>query len=123
MSVISLFGKPKSPMLNDKDHIRLLHMLDYSREALSLIGGKGRKELDQDRTLNLALVRLMEIVGEAANRVSDETQSAHTEIPWFQIISLRNRLIHGYDSVDFDILWGVITQELPALVAALEKIV
>jgi uncharacterized protein with HEPN domain len=110
-------------MLNDKDHIRLRHMLDYSREALTLIEGKGRKELDQDRTLNLALVRLVEIVGEAANRVSNETQGAYAEIPWFQIVSLRNRLIHGYDSVDFDILWGVLTEELPILVAALVKIV
>ena len=110
-------------MLNEKDHIRLRHMLDYSREALILIQGKVRNELDQDRTLNLALVRLMEIIGEAANRVSDETQAAYAEIPWFQIVSLRNRLIHGYDSVDFDILWGILTEELPSLVVALEKIV
>jgi uncharacterized protein with HEPN domain len=98
-------------------------MLDYSREALTLIEGKDRKELDQDRTLNLALVRLIEIVGEAANRVTDETQGGYKEIPWFQIVSLRNRLIHGYDSVDFDILWGVLIEELPALVVALEKII
>jgi uncharacterized protein with HEPN domain len=98
-------------------------MLDYSSEALALIKGKNRNEIDQNRTLNLALVRLVEIVGEAANRVSDETQDAYTEIPWFQIVSLRNRLIHGYDSVDFDILWGVLNDELPALVIALERIV
>jgi uncharacterized protein with HEPN domain len=110
-------------MLNYKDHTRLKHMLDYSREALALIEGKDRKELDQDRTLNLALVRLLEIVGEAANRVSSETQNAHAEIPWFQIVGLRNRLIHGYDSVDFDILWQVLAEELPALVGALEKII
>ena len=110
-------------MRNFKDHIRLRHMLDYSREALHLIEGKNRKDLDQERTLNLALVRLLEIVGEAANRVSEETKGVYAEIPWFQIVGLRNRLIHGYDAVDFDILWGVLSEELPALVASLEKIV
>ena len=110
-------------MLNYKDHIRLRHMLDYSGEALRLIEGKDRKDLDQDRTLNLALVRLLEIVGEAANRVSEETKGVYAEIPWFQIVGLRNRLIHGYDAVDFDILWGVLSEELPALVASLEKII
>jgi len=110
-------------MLNYKDHIRLRHMLDYSVEALRLIEGKDRKDLDQDRTLNLALVRLLEIVGEAANRVSEETKGVYAEIPWFQIVGLRNRLIHGYDAVDFDILWGVLSEELPALVASLEKII
>jgi uncharacterized protein with HEPN domain len=98
-------------------------MLDYSGEALRLIEGKDRKDLDQDRTLNLALVRLLEIVGEAANRVSEETKGVYAEIPWFQIVGLRNRLIHGYDAVDFDILWGVLSEELPALVASLEKII
>ena len=110
-------------MVNDRDLTRLLHMLDYSREAMTLVEGRSREELDQDRTLNLALVRLIEIVGEAANRVSDVIQATYPEIPWFQIVSLRNRLIHGYDSVDFDILWKVLTEELPDLVAALEKIV
>jgi uncharacterized protein with HEPN domain len=82
-------------MLKVEDSIRLKHMLEYSREALSLINGKYRANLDEDRTLNLALVRLLEIVGEAANRVSEEAQISYPEIPWSQIVSLRNRLIHG----------------------------
>ena len=110
-------------MLNYKDQTRIKHMLDYSQEALSLIKGKSRKELDENRTLNLALVRLIEIIGEAANRVSEESKENYPEIPWPQIVGLRNRLIHGYDAVDFDILWGVLTNELPALVTALEKII
>jgi uncharacterized protein with HEPN domain len=69
----------------------------------------------------LALARLLEIVGEAAGRVSDETRALHSEIPWPQIIGLRNRLIHGYDAVDYDILWQIITDDLPALLAILEK--
>lgn len=73
-------------------------------EAVSLIRGKSTIDLDNDRLLNLALVRLLEIIGEAANQISKEERSRYPEIPWLQIVSLRNRLIHGSDAVDFDIL-------------------
>lgn len=99
------------------------HMLDHAREAVALVRGKTRADLDTDRLLNLALVRLLEIIGEAANRVPKEEQTRHPQIPWPQIVSLRNRLIHGYDSVDFDILWQIVAQDLPPLIAILETIV
>ena len=67
-------------------------------------------------------MRLLEIVGEAAGRVSEEESALHPEIPWPQIVGLRNRLIHGYDAVDYDILWQIITDDLPLLVKALEAI-
>jgi uncharacterized protein with HEPN domain len=70
-----------------------------------MVRGKTRPDLDRDRLLNLALVRLLEIVGEAASRMPQEERARHPEIPWSDIVSLRNRLIHGYDEVDFDILW------------------
>ena len=98
-------------------------MLDHAREAMALVQGKTRADLDSDRLLNLALVRLLEIIGEAANRIPEEEQAHHAEIPWPQIVSLRNRLIHGYDSVDFDILWQIVTEDLPPLIASLETIV
>lgn len=72
--------------------------------------------------MNLALVRLLEIVGEAARRVPDETRHRYPEIPWIRIIGLRNRLIHGYDTVDFDILWQILIEDLPPLVVQLEDI-
>ena len=81
-----------------------------------------RTDLDTDRKLNLSLVRLLEILGEAANRVPPEDQSQYPQIPWSQLISLRNRLIHGYDQVDFDILWQILTRDLPPLVAELDAI-
>ena len=68
------------------------------------------------------LVRLIEIVGEAAGRVSAEGLSKYRSIPWIQIIGMRNRLIHGYDNIDFGILYKTITEDLPPLVAELEKI-
>ncbi len=98
-------------------------MLDHAREAMALVQGKTRTDLDTDRLLNLALVRLLEIIGEAANRISEEEQARHAEIPWPQIVSLRNRLIHGYDSVDFDILWQIVVEDLPPLITSLEGIV
>lgn len=103
--------------------LSLRQMLDYSREALDMVRGQVRADLDTDRKLNLALVRLLEILGEAANRVPTEDRSNHPQIPWSQLISLRNRLIHGYDQVDFDILWQIVTRDLPALEGELEKIV
>jgi uncharacterized protein with HEPN domain len=78
--------------------------------------------LDTDRPLNLSLVRLLEIVGEAASRVPGGDRATYSSIPWMQIVGLRNRLIHGYDNVDFDILWQIVSQDLPPLIAELEKI-
>jgi uncharacterized protein with HEPN domain len=98
-------------------------MLTHAREVRDLCAGRTREVLDGNRLLNLAVVRLLEIVGEAATRVADQDRTAHPEIPWREIVGLRNRLIHGYDEVDFDVLWSVITQDVPPLVEALEPIV
>jgi uncharacterized protein with HEPN domain len=97
-------------------------MMDYAREAIALVSGKSREDISSDRTLGLALVRLLEIVGEAASRTSDDTRCRHPEIPWAQIVSLRNRLIHGYDSVDMDILCEILTADLPSLIEALAEV-
>jgi len=99
----------------------LHQMLDHAREAIKLSEGKSSEELVDDRVLGLAIVRLMEIVGEAANRVPKEEQSRHPEIPWTQIIGLRNRLIHGYDAIDYEILWNILNHDLPELVQSLER--
>jgi uncharacterized protein with HEPN domain len=96
-------------------------MLDHSREAVALIAGRSLADLYADRQLNLALVRLLEIVGEAASRTTEEERQLCPSIPWSQIVGLRNRLIHGYDSVDFDVLWGVVTEDIPKLIVALER--
>jgi uncharacterized protein with HEPN domain len=69
------------------------------------------------------LTRLLEIIGEAANRVPDENRAEYPQLPWLQMIGLRNRLIHGYDSVDFDILWVIIQKDLPDLIGQLEEII
>ncbi|PKQ27479.1 MAG: hypothetical protein CVT63_07800 [Candidatus Anoxymicrobium japonicum] len=110
-------------MTRHDDDIGLRHMLDYSRRALAMIEGRSREELNTDEMLCLALTRLMEIVGEAATRISRAGQERHERIPWAQIVGLRNRLIHGYDAVDLDILWDIVQQDLPPLIAELQEIV
>ena len=82
----------------------LRQILANAREAVVIFQGKTRFDLDKDRLLNLALTRLVEIIGEAARRVPEEVQEQYPALPWIQMIGARNRLIHGYDSVDFDIL-------------------
>ena len=109
-------------MTPDKDRVRLLHMRDAACEAIALFRNKERSDLDNDRLLNLALVRLMEIVGEAAARTSEETRSRHPAIAWPKIIGLRNRLIHGYVKVDFDVLYLILSTDLPSLVPDLQAI-
>jgi len=110
-------------MLNEKDRIRLRHMLDYSREAVEIAKEATRTELDTNRLLELALVRLLELVGEAAGRVSPGAQANYSEIPWSLIVGMRNRLIHGYDAVDHDVLWDTLTEDLPRLIDELERTV
>ncbi len=80
----------------------LRDMLDAAKEAVSFAQGKQRADLDQDRKLILSIVRLVEVIGEAAGRISKEFQSSHPEIPWSAIIGMRNRLIHAYFDVDAD---------------------
>jgi uncharacterized protein with HEPN domain len=81
------------------------HMLDYAREARAMVDGRNRHDLDTDRMLQLALTHLVEIIGEAANRVSPEGRSRHPYSPWRDAIDTRNRFIHGYDSVDYDVVF------------------
>lgn len=105
------------------DAIRLQHMLDYAREVVVLSRGRTRADLDSDRLFNLAMTRLVEVIGESAARLSDITRQRYPQIPWPQIIAARNRLIHGYDQVNFDILWDIIELDVPPLVTELEQVV
>jgi len=77
-------------MSHHKDVIRLRHMLDHARESLAMVRGRTRSELDTDRQLNLSLVRLLEIIGEAAGRIGSEYRSQYPQIPWPEVITLRN---------------------------------
>ena len=109
-------------MTQHNDMIRIRHMLDHAEEAVALVAGKDKTELQHARVLELALIRLVEIIGEASGKVSSETQAKYPLIPWPQVIGMRNRLVHGYDSVDLNILWDTIEIDLPPLIAEPRKI-
>lgn len=100
---------------------RLKHIRDAAKEALFFVKNKTRKDLDDERMLSLALVRLIEIIGEAANNISEDCQAKYPKISWRQIIGMRNRIIHAYFDVDLDIVWQVITQDLGLLLIEVEK--
>ena len=104
------------------DHTRLRHMLDAARAALTFTAGKTRADLTDDLMLQFALVRALEVIGEAAARVSEPTRAAHPEIPWAAIVGMRNRLVHGYFDVDLEIVSRTTTESLPPLIAALESL-
>ena len=102
------------------DEVSLQDMLDHAREAGDLLGDMDGEGLSRNRVTQLALTRLIEIVGEAANRVSTAAQQENPQIPWPQIIGMRNRLVHGYDVIDCDVLWDTVANDFPALIAGLE---
>ena len=99
----------------------LQQMLDHAKEALDLLAAKDKNDLASDRVLELALVRLVEIVGEAASRLSPEDQARYPSIPWREIIGMRNRLVHGYDAIDLNVLWDTIRIDLPPLIDELKR--
>ena len=87
-------------MSQHDDQVYLKHMLDHAREAVEMVAGKTHADLTQNRMLELALIRLVEIIGEAATRVGSDMKSSNPQVPWREIIGMRNRLTHGYDTVD-----------------------
>jgi uncharacterized protein with HEPN domain len=97
-------------------------MLDAARDALSFTAGRARTDLDTNRMLALSLVKSIEIIGEAAAKVTEETRRKHPSVPWNDIVGMRNRLIHAYYDVDLDRAWDTVSSDLPPLVTVLEKI-
>ena len=108
--------------MSKEDEIRLRHMVDAAREAASFAAGRTRGDLDADRQLVMALVKEIEIVGEAAARVSEATREHLPDIPWDELIGMRNRLVHAYFDVNLDIVWQTVQEDLPKLIALLELI-
>jgi len=103
------------------DLTRLKHIRDSAKEALSFVSNRTRKDLNDERMLSLALVRLIKIMGEAANNISEPCQAKYLKIPWRQIVGMRNRIVHAYFDIDLDIIWQVITEDLGLLLIEVEK--
>ena len=110
-------------MSKHDEQICLRDMLDYAGEAVELLGDSTKEDFSGNRMMQLALTRLLEIISEAATRVSANTKQKNADIPWNQIIGMRNRLIHGYDIIDYDLLWDTVNFDLPPLIFSLQKII
>ncbi|MBM3154073.1 MAG: DUF86 domain-containing protein [Chloroflexi bacterium] len=102
---------------------RLHHMLDAAQKAVEFSRGKSLEEMRHDELLCLALVRLLEILGEAARGTAMSLQERYPEIPWREIISTRDRVAHGYLDIDMSIVYSIVAKDLPPLITHLERIV
>jgi uncharacterized protein with HEPN domain len=97
------------------DLTRLKHMRDAAVDALSFTSGKTKEILENDKILSFAVVKVLEIIGEAASKISPECQAKYCDIPWGSMIGMRNRLVHAYYGINFDIVWKTITEDLEPL--------
>lgn len=109
-------------MIEDRDRTLLRDMLRAARKAIRLAEGRDRSDLDDDDDpLQDALIRLVSVVGEAANRIGPSARARFDAIPWRDVVDMRHRLVHEYFSVDLDILWATVEDDLPGLVRSLEE--
>ncbi len=108
--------------MSKNDRIRVQHMVDAAREALDSVKERTRTDLEKNRVWALGLVKCVEIIGEAASRVSEGARKQYPQIPWVQIITMRNRLVHAYFDIDLDQVWKAVSEDLPPLLEALEKV-
>lgn len=106
-------------MPREDDVIRLRHMIDAAQSALAFAAGRVRADLDSDRMLLMAIVKAVEIVGEAAVRVTAETKAAIPDVPWTSVIGMRHRLTHAYFDVDPAVVWATVQEDLEPLVTRL----
>lgn len=101
---------------------RLRHMLDAAQKAINYVNNRTFQDLENDEILALALVKLIEIVGETASRISNEYQAEHPEIPWSAMIGMRNRLVSAYFDINLKVLWQTTQEDLPTLIDELKKL-
>jgi uncharacterized protein with HEPN domain len=102
-------------MPDKTDADKIFHIIEAAREAIGYVQGKQRSDLDNDKMLVHSLVRCLEIIGEAAARISDDGKANIPHVPWNRIVGMRNRLIHAYFDINLDIVWQTVKEELPEL--------
>lgn len=107
--------------MKQRDRKYLEDIQEVSGQVIEICRGKSREDLDSNLMFRRSLERSFEIIGEAANNLSDEFKSEHSEIPWQKIISMRNHLIHAYMDVEHDILWNVAENKIPELISFIEE--
>ncbi|MBE2268542.1 MAG: DUF86 domain-containing protein [Anaerolinea sp.] len=108
--------------MNERDEGRLRDMLDAARKTQRFVSGRTPAMLEKDEFFAAALSYVVQIIGEAASKVSVEVQQEFSQIEWRQIIGMRNIIVHDYLNTRFDILWNAATISVPELIAQLEAI-
>ena len=108
--------------MNPRDRVRLQHLADALNSAIRFARDRQRGDLDTDEMLLFALVRAIEIAGEAASQVTAETRGQLPDLPWASIIGMRNRLVHAYFDINRDILWTTVTEAAPPLAERLKNV-
>lgn len=103
------------------DRFLLEGMLDQARLAIRAASDQVRADLESDFILRAALQRFLDVLGEAASKTAEATRATLPSVPWREIVSMRNRLVHGYSTIDDDIVWEVVKTDLPRIVSALEN--
>ena len=98
-----------------QDRVRLLHMRDAAIDASAYLRGRTRADFDSDSMLLRAVVHCLQVIGEAAARVSDETRASAPQIPWKKIVGMRHILVHVYYDIDADTVWRVAETDLAPL--------
>ena len=104
------------------DRTRLQHILEAAHKIVAFTEGESRESLEADEKLQLSLVRLIEIIGEAASKISSELKQRHTLVPWPAIVGMRNRLVHAYFQIDLDVVWDTATLAVPELIRQIETV-
>ena len=105
-----------------EDEALLRDMVSHARLAVGAVSDRAREDLDEDPVLAAALERFIEVIGEAANKISRATKQAAPEVPWREMVGMRNRLVHGYASVDHDIVWDVVSGDLGKIIEAIDSL-
>ena len=109
--------------MSQRDLVYVGHMLDMARKAVGKTQGISREAYDADENLRLALIHLIQTIGEAARRVSSEFCKRYPDVRWADIVGMRHKVVHDYLGVDEDVVWRVATEDLDELIAALEPII
>lgn len=107
-------------MPDKTDADKIFHIIKAACEAVGYVQEKQRSDLDKDKMLVHSLVRCLEIIGEAAARISDDCKADIPQVPWNRIVGMRNRLIHAYFDINLDIVWQTVKEELPELLKIIE---
>lgn len=106
----------------EKDKIRIGHIIFAAEEAIDMPGNKSLDEFENNRMLVLSLIKEIEIIGEAAAKISKQTKAKYSHIPWEDIVGMRNYLIHVYFDVDYKMIWDTVKYDLPTLLEEVKKI-